>query len=314
MADTSLSIKPVWAGFSPLYWFFSKRTKEEKPTPENFHRCYESICRETDKRPGWLEQRLLAGCLGALSSVGGLVIFGYGYFRKHKILTALGGLLGLGGLGFFVPGAVKDWFMKIGDRLIAPKKESAKPEPKNQNETPPLGQTEQEPIINLPAVIDKILKGDEQDFKNLAARSTGEQIKNIVVGLLSWFNRTARETRIIHTKGFQIAIGLILGLEPKKSLEFLERLEQYLSGSGAHQDTSQFQGFTQKGGKSYYEILGVLRNATQEQIRIAYRKKALKYHPDKNPDNPEAEKKFKEVSEAYEILSDPDLRKKYDRL
>lgn len=68
-----------------------------------------------------------------------------------------------------------------------------------------------------------------------------------------------------------------------------------------------------KGEKDYYEILGVPRNATQEEIRKAYRELAFKYHPDRNPNDKEAENKFKEIAEAYDVLSDPEKRARYDQ-
>ena len=65
--------------------------------------------------------------------------------------------------------------------------------------------------------------------------------------------------------------------------------------------------------RDYYEVLGVAKSASADEIKKAYRKAAIKYHPDKNPGDKEAEEKFKEAAEAYDVLSDPEKRQKYDQ-
>lgn len=63
----------------------------------------------------------------------------------------------------------------------------------------------------------------------------------------------------------------------------------------------------------YYEVLSVSRDASDQELKTSYRKLAMQYHPDRNPDDPSAEAKFKECSEAYSVLSDPEKRAAYDR-
>jgi len=65
--------------------------------------------------------------------------------------------------------------------------------------------------------------------------------------------------------------------------------------------------------RDFYEVLGINRDASEDDIRKAYRKLAMKWHPDRNPDNPKAEEHFKEAKEAYEILSEPQKRAAYDQ-
>ena len=65
--------------------------------------------------------------------------------------------------------------------------------------------------------------------------------------------------------------------------------------------------------RDYYEVLGLSKGASESEIKSAFRKMALKYHPDRNPGDKEAEEKFKEVNEAYGILSDPEKKAKYDQ-
>ena len=65
--------------------------------------------------------------------------------------------------------------------------------------------------------------------------------------------------------------------------------------------------------RDYYEVLGIEKTASEDEIKKAYRKIAIKYHPDRNPGNKEAEEKFKEAAEAYDVLHDPQKRQQYDQ-
>ena len=65
--------------------------------------------------------------------------------------------------------------------------------------------------------------------------------------------------------------------------------------------------------RDYYEVLGVSKGASESEIKKAYRKMAIKYHPDKNPDDAQAEEKFKEAAEAYEVLSNAEKKQRYDQ-
>jgi curved DNA-binding protein CbpA len=81
----------------------------------------------------------------------------------------------------------------------------------------------------------------------------------------------------------------------------------------AQVNISLFVSEKEMGNKDYYAILGISRWATDDEIKRAYKQKALQYHPDKNRDDIDAEKKFTDISEAYEMLSDPNKRSLYDR-
>ena len=65
--------------------------------------------------------------------------------------------------------------------------------------------------------------------------------------------------------------------------------------------------------RDYYEVLGIERGAQEGEVKKAYRRLAMKFHPDRNPDDPSAEEKFKEATEAYEVLTDAEKREAYDR-
>ena len=88
----------------------------------------------------------------------------------------------------------------------------------------------------------------------------------------------------------------------------------YIVGDMSEASFCKFKVVTKLSTKrDYYDVLGVDRNADEQAIKKAYRKLAMKYHPDRNPDNKEAEEKFKEVNEAYEVLSDATKRQNYDQ-
>ena len=75
----------------------------------------------------------------------------------------------------------------------------------------------------------------------------------------------------------------------------------------------RYNEYIMAGKRDYYEVLGVNKNASDDEIKKAYRKLAVKYHPDRNPGDKEAEAKFKEINEAHEVLSDKQKRARYDQ-
>ena len=89
----------------------------------------------------------------------------------------------------------------------------------------------------------------------------------------------------------------------------------YIYGSGNSSQTKRqsFNTRTRQNGKNYYDVLGVNKNSTDDEIKKAYRKLARKYHPDLHPDDPNAEAKMKEINEAYSVLGDKEERARYDR-
>ena len=90
----------------------------------------------------------------------------------------------------------------------------------------------------------------------------------------------------------------------------------WMKAVGSNEFISQYEEseVTSMGAKrDYYEVLGISRSADKDAIKKAYRKMAKKYHPDSNAGNPDAEEKFKEVTEAYNVLSDPEKKKLYDQ-
>lgn len=91
------------------------------------------------------------------------------------------------------------------------------------------------------------------------------------------------------------------------------RLARRERGSGPSRSGESLERASSVAKRDYYEILGLSRDAGDAELKKAYRRLALRYHPDRNPESPEAEEKFKEASEAYAILSDPEKRRAYDR-
>ena len=159
----------------------------------------------------------------------------------------------------------------------------------------------------------------------LSGRSTFQ--RSIRVGALPSFDR-AGCTTLAHLAGIRIGPTDRSRIEPPDSMsrteayDILRECMETGGGSGSRRRSSgSFPQFlTDRDAmpmaatkRDYYEVLGVVREASADEIKKAYRQMALKYHPDRNPGDEEAPKRFKEAAEAYEVLSDAEKRQRYDR-
>src|SRR3989339_756796 len=148
------------------------------------------------------------------------------------------------------------------------------------------------------------------DFDNFRRRTLKERQdlilsagEDLIVGILPVLDDFERAFEMLHKaegdnstaiEGTEIIYKKLLSFLTSKGLKVIEALGEELN-------------------RDYYEVLGVSKEATAEEIKKAYRKMAIKYHPDKNPGDKQSEEKFKEAAEAYDVLSNPDKKSRYDQ-
>ena len=325
MTSSGLQTKPVSMACAPMYWLLDEKVpQDEPPTVDNFKNCFERRCEEK-KKPGKLEERSLLEVLGALAAVGGVLYLSYSYIKNSRIGKFIGSILSLGGIGGFVVGLFKSSSIsKLVKSLLVPLvNESLKPKPtvhakQNKPETVSR-QNNSAPLSTSTALMVIAVTNQEEGQKivtveELSARPVSQQILFIGQGLLRLAGKKTDNFRFLGNEEFRMFVASFTGMPGTVAIECLDILRQYLMGELRFEE-KEAPHYTQKQSprRDYYDTLGVSPNATQDEIKLAYRKKALECHPDRNPGKEkEATKRFCELSEAFEVLSDPKKRKRYD--
>lgn len=341
-----ISTKLVSMAFAPLFWIFDETRKaDEKPTLENFNKCYHKKCSKNQK-PGELEKRLLLELLGGLGFIGGALLSLYGYAKKSKLFKIIGGAFTLSGLGSFITGCIKYFTLGINEigkinnsENKEKKKDTNKTTPKpsgtaltiysgSQDKKPTTGSLPPECFIN-PTYIQQI-----QRILNGVINKLNEQLKknknlwgdpSIETAMFIFANPTVfvayRAMKDFYGLGDE---QLIAGSNEEQ--QFYEdtskaRTEYYNSQFSGHDASIEYRKeidrlnelvseYNLSCGPSEAKLNQVKEDLTDDEIKKIYRKLAFKFHPDRNPgDDKEAEIKFKDATKAYDLICEYRERK-----
>lgn len=349
-----ISTKSVSAAFAPLYWLLDESKKlDEKPTVENFKRCYQEKCAKNQK-PGGLEKRLLLECLGGLGFIGGAILSLYGYVRKSKLFQVIGGALALSGVGSFITGLVKYFTLginKIGKINNSESKKQKAPIKENKKAETIIPSSGKALIIysapkdGIPAIPLLLQEG-------FIDPSYAKQIQRILVGSISKLHEKLRKNRDFWGDP-SLEAAMFIFSNPAVFVAFRAMKDFYgLGGLGNEQfvfdndKDRQFYEDSNKARTEYYDsrfattdpkneyqkkidefnkLLGeynagckssedrlkeVNENSIDDEVKRVYRKLARKFHPDRNPGDTEAERKFKAATEAYDLICEYHARRK----